>query len=218
MLKKADIIGFYCSSLSWGGLEMNLVLRARWLCDKGRNVSVLCVQNSQIEKEAKKLDLDIIHIRRNLKYCDIVNAIRVNKILARNGIKILWIRNTRDISIAGIVKRISGGKIKIVYQQAMQIGVNKRDIFHTVRFSAIDAWITPLKFLAKQVKIKTRLNLKKVHVVPLGVELDKLIGRKISQSTAREILNIPHNKKFIGVIGRIDPLKGRNTVWLYKSR
>ena len=207
MNKNSAGIGFYCSSLAWGGLEMNLLRRAEWLSQRGWKTTVLCVENSPIDTEARRKSLNVINIRRNFKYCDIVNALRVERILKRNRINLLWIRDTRDISIASLVKRIFN--VKVIYQQAMQIGVNKRDFFHTVRFSAIDAWISPLKFLANQVVKKTRFDAKKIHIVPLGVDVEKLIGKKISRSNARRILNVPDSGKIIGVIGRIDPLKGQ---------
>ncbi len=43
-------IAFYCSSVSWGGLEMNFVRYAEWIANEGYTVHVFCVADSPIHK------------------------------------------------------------------------------------------------------------------------------------------------------------------------
>ncbi len=75
----------------------------------------------------------------------------------------------------GWAKRLSSHSFKLLYQQAMQFGVAKRDVFHTLRFRPIDAWVSTLEFLRNQVERATRFPKERIHVVPLGVDPSRLI-------------------------------------------
>jgi glycosyltransferase involved in cell wall biosynthesis len=202
-------IGFYCSSLGWGGLEMNLLKRAKWWKELGSQVVVFCVDESPIYKKAKDELLRIERVNRNKKYGDRTNAKRVYQLCVKHKINVLWIRDSRDISIAGRIKKLSGNRIVVLYQQAMQLGVKKKDFIHTRRFSRIDIWISPLEFLAKQVREKTKFPPERIHVVPLGVEIQQLLGQTVEKSTARVRYNLDQNVTVLGIIGRIDPKKGQ---------
>ena len=120
----------------------------------------------------------------------------------------MWLRDSRDLQIAGLANKLAGKKAKIVYQQAMQLGVDKKDIFHTMRFKRIDRWIAPLSYLAEQVKTRTNFNPKQISIIPLGVNSEKFRSLP-NQSKARVKLNLPSEAVVLGMVGRIDPLKGQ---------
>jgi glycosyltransferase involved in cell wall biosynthesis len=210
MIKENNNIAFYCSSTSWGGLEMNTVRYAGWMQERGWPVKIFCVKDSKIFEAAANNKIPTIVVNRNRKYADIRNAIRVKKLFKHHNIKLCWFRDTRDFSILGWVKRLSGGDIKLLYQQAMQLGVSKRDILHTQRFKKIDAWVSTLNFLAAQVKSLTRFPHHKIYVVPLGVDFDSLNSAQVDRASAREHYKLDNNAVVYGVIGRLDKLKGQH--------
>jgi glycosyltransferase involved in cell wall biosynthesis len=211
MIKEKNNIAFYCSSTSWGGLEMNTVRYAGWMQERGWPVILFCVQDSKIFEAANEKKIKTVVVNRNRKYADIKNAILVNKLFSKHDIKLCWFRDTRDFALLGWVKRLSGSKLKLIYQQAMQLGVSKRDIFHTQRFKKIDAWVSTLKFLAAQVKTLTRYPHSKIHVVPLGVDLSALNNTATTLAAAREFYKIEKQVFVFGIIGRLDRLKGQHT-------
>jgi glycosyltransferase involved in cell wall biosynthesis len=203
-----DKLGFYCSSISWGGLEMNFTKYATWLNNRNYHVIVYCVENSPIAKTLNKSEIKVRYVSRNKKYFDLINAFKISRLVKEDNVRALWLRDTRDISTIGIAKSLSSKRFKIIYQQAMQIGVNKRDLIHTIRFSKIDAWISPLIFLAKQVTELTRFSPNKISVIPLATEINDS-KRIISKDEARDSLQIPKRIFTIGILGRIDPQKGQ---------
>ena len=201
-------IGFYCSSTGWGGLEMNFIRYAKWFSERNHDVIVYCVQNTPFADKIKDSDLEVSYVRKNKKYYDIINAFRVHDKIKQDGVKVIWIRDTRDISLIGLVKTISGNKIKIIYHQAMQMGTSKRDLLHTIRYSKLDAWITLLPFLAAQIKKRTRFREDRIHIIPEAINLKQGLTNH-SKVDARKALDIPEDKFIIGVLGRIDPHKGQ---------
>lgn len=84
----------------------------------------------------------------------------------------------------------------------------------TLRYRALDAWLTPLPGLGQQVLAKTHLAPAKLHVVPLGIELDKFTVPGPSQLQARQELNLvlPPDAVLLGLIGRFDDGKGQDFV------
>lgn len=189
---------------------MNTVRYARWMHDRGWTVKVFCVEGSHISKHSIEQGLEVVLIRRNKKYFDWINAWRVKNLFAQHEIALCWFRDTRDFDLLGWVKRWSHGRVKLLYQQAMQFGVSKKDFMHTFRFKPVDAWISTLNFLADQVKQQTHFSHEKIHVIPLGVDASRWENDRITQSEARRELGLPLNVKFAGIIGRIDPLKGQH--------
>jgi glycosyltransferase involved in cell wall biosynthesis len=203
-------IAFYCSSVSWGGLEMNFVRYAEWIANEGYTVHVFCVADSPIHKRVLECGLTHTCIAFNKKYFDLKNAFKVAGLFDKEKIDLVWFRDTRDMSLLSWVKKFSSRKLKLIYQQAMQLGVDKKDLFHTLRFLSIDKWIATLNFLKEQVVNRTRFPHNRISVIPLGADTKQIHAKNITQSEARELLNLPKDALIAGIIGRIDPLKGQH--------
>ncbi len=200
-------IGFYCSSMSWGGLEMNSVRYAQALQQENFEIHIYGVEGNSFFQMATDLGLPIQAVPRNKKYFDFKHARSLAKIFQNDGIDIVHFRDNRDLDFLGWVKFFSSGKIKLVYHQAMQLGVPKKDILHTFRFNRIDAWVSTLDYMKKQVLSHTKFSEKKLHVIPLGTNIDSTSIH--SKDEARSLLHLPSNKFLIGVIGRLDEKKGQ---------
>jgi len=203
-------IAFYCSSTSWGGLEMNMVRYAGWMKEEGFVISLYCVAQTPLHDEAVRSGLEVRIIRRNGKYFDLMNAWRVAKTFRDAHVDVCWFRDTRDMDLLGWAKRFSGSRFRLLYQQAMQFGVSKKDLFHTMRFAPIDAWVSTLDFLKQQVITSTNFSPAKIHVVPLGVDSERLTNAPITKQQAREHYGLPAEAFVYGLMGRVDPLKGQH--------
>lgn len=203
-------LGFYCSSTSFGGLELHMVRLASWMHARGWETLLYVIGNSQMAKEGERLGLTIRPIKRNRKYFDLYAASKMSRAFKRDGVDIVWLRDNRDLSVAGIAKSLSGSRIKLVYQQAMELGVSKKDVIHTMRFNKIDAWLSSLPSMAEKVKQNTRLSTERLHVVPLGLELSKFAQTTPSKEEARAKLELPPEPLFVGNIGRFGPKKQQN--------
>ena len=154
METKLNIV-FYCSSLSWGGLEMNVFRNATWMQDLGHDINVLCVSDSKLHEACLSSKLKCTTVVKNKKYFDYKNAKIVGQIVLDLKAHVLWCCDKNDISILSLAKKYRAKKVLLVYQQNMQIGVAKTSPAHTIRLRRIDLWIAPLNYLAEQVKSVT---------------------------------------------------------------
>jgi len=89
----------------------------------------------------------------------------------------------------------------------MQLGVSKKDFLHTLRFNRIDAWVSTLNYMRKQVLTHTRFPSDKLHVIRSGTAIDT--SSALSKEKAREALNLPTDAFIVGVVGRLDEKKGQ---------
>ncbi len=202
-------IGFYCSSVNWSGLEMSLVKRARWWKERGQQAVVFCVDESPVYKKSKEELLRIERVFRNKRTGDRPNARRVYGLCEKHQINVLWIRDSRDIAIAGQVKRFSGNRMVLLYQQATHFGARMKGWMQTRRLNRIDIWVTPLEFLGRQVMGRTNFPSERIHVIPTGVDIQQLLFQTVEKSAGRMRYNLDANATLIGIIGRIDPSKGQ---------
>jgi D-inositol-3-phosphate glycosyltransferase len=200
-------IAFYCSSISWGGLEMNTIRYAQALQLEGFEICIYGVVGTSLFKSATELELQVQAVPRNKKYFDFKYSRSLAKIFQKDGIDIVHFRDNRDLDFLGWAKFYSSRRIKLVYHQAMQLGVSKKDFLHTLRFNRIDAWVSTLDYMKKQVLSHTRFPEKKLHVIPLGAAIDATTI--LSKEDARVALNLPNDKFLVGVIGRLDEKKGQ---------
>ena len=201
-------LAYLCGPLSWGGLEMNQLRNAVWMKARGHEVVVFAQRESAIAKEAKQLGVSVINIGAHKKYYDLSSARKLAKLIRVNEVSHLIVRSPLDMGVASLTKTLIGAKLHLSYFMEMQIGVSKRDILHTIRYSRFDVWSCPLPWLEDQVKSLTKFSHHKIHQIPSGLDLAPFTSLP-NQSAAREELGLPLELPLFGLIGRFDLQKGQ---------
>jgi D-inositol-3-phosphate glycosyltransferase len=208
---------FYCASPSWGGLEMNVLRLARWLRERGLEVTLLPRDGTPLHREAAVDGCPVEPVGPHRKYVDFAAARDIRSRLRRLGATTLFVFHRDDLDLAAWVKILHGPPLKLVYQQHMQLGVSRRDPVHAFRYGRYDAWISPLESLRAEVLAKTRLRRETVRVIPLGIDA-AFYGSETGAGTgdaaaareaARNYFGIPPGGTLFGIIGRIEPGKGQ---------
>lgn len=198
------------SSTGWGGLERNLVRYASWMGELGHEVELNCVPESPLANAVLNHPISIRFIQRQRRYYPWKEARELRKHLRKNAFEFLWIRDPRDLSLcSAAVRRTS---TRFIFHQGMQILQPKRSPLHFIRFQPIDAWVAPLMQLQEQTLQNTPISNDKIHVIPLGLEDDWFDERTHSRAEARASLGLPEDAKIAGLFGRIDSLKGQETL------
>ena len=134
---------------------------------------------------------------------------KIGQSLRNKGIKTLMVFDNKDLDVIAWAKNLFFKGLKVIYQQQMQIGINKRDFIHDFRFKMINYWITPLQYLKNEVLEKTNVNADKIKVIPLCTQISRFVDREHSKLEARQALNILPKAPLLGIIGRITEKKGQ---------
>ena len=197
---------YLCTSNSWGGLEMNQLRNASWMTECKVEVTVIGENNTPLKKACEEAKIPYISIPTHRKYYDFKSGKHLARILRNLSATHLLVRDTRDLSLAVIAKRHSN--VHLSYFMEMQLGVKKKHLLHTLRYSHIDLWSCPLHWLKNQVLTMTNMEPQRVCVIPSGLDLQAL-HTNLDQRAAREALNLPMDVPIFGLIGRFDPHKGQ---------
>ena len=172
-------------------------------------MQIIALAGSPLAAQAERQELPVVFLTNPWKALDVPAAWRLRRLLRSHGTRVLIVTSNRDLGLAALCKRWLMPGLRIVYQQHMQLGVAKRDPVHTWRYRALDAWLTPLPGLARQVIQHTRLNPRRLHVVPLGIELDHFLEPDLTLQQARLQLGLPPHGQLLGLVGRFDMGKGQ---------
>ena len=206
-MKKIAIV---ITSTGWGGLEMNTIKLAQQFVKLEHDILFITTENTRIYEEGKKVFHKVRTLRLPKKYFDFKNALKLSVILKQENIDNVIIINNRDIDLLSITKKLFYKKLKIIYQQQMQVGVNKKDIIHTLRYKALQYWICPLPYLKKEVIEKTNFPPERIKIIPLGINVEKFAAAKYNKPEALQKLDIKNKLPLLGIIGRIDRKKGQD--------
>lgn len=199
-----------CLSNSWGGLEINVVRWSTWLKGRGCNIFLYAYPDSPLAGRALSERLSVRLVRSTFRYGDLLNARQLAAAMHSDGVDIALVHRNHDLFLTVLSKLMARPPLRLVYVQHMQLGIDKKDWFHTWEYGQLDAWITPLPFLANNVASRTRLDPRKIEIIPFGIEIGRFTDRLPSKEKAREHLRLPGNVPIAGVVGRLDSKKGQH--------
>ena len=202
-------LAFLITSTGWGGLEMNVLKLGAELKQRGFSILLISQEKSTIYQRAGDVFESTLLINFKKKYFDFKTAKRVATDLKKNSIHQVMVFDNRDLDVISWAKRCYFKKLKIVYQQHMQIGINKKSLFHTLRYKSIHTWISPLQYLKDEVASRTKFPVERVRVIPIGLDTARFANNAISQQEARSVLGINTSFPLLGIIGRISEKKGQ---------
>lgn len=209
---KLSPIAIYCSSGSWGGLELNTARLASWIVERHHAITLFCLQDSPLATYASSRHIPYRLIPRHQRYFDLSKALIVKRLLNQLNIRILLLVDNRDLDFGGLVKLLCRNRIRLIYQQQMRLGISKKDPVHTYRFRRLDAWITLLPYMKKEILANTRFPEEKIHLIPLGIDTSFLLESLPEKRFARKQLDLPAGGMIMGILGRLDRQKGQHLV------
>ncbi len=204
-------IAFVCFSRSLGGLELSTLRLARAMAARGISATVIVPESSELERRARAMDLHIIVITPKRKYGDLFAARRLARVLKEHRIDLALLMQSQDIHLAAIASLFSV-PTKFVFYQQMQSRFNKRGFVHTWMFSRLSLWITLTQAMKKDVLECTRVPKGKIEVVPLGIDVRRFDPRGFESSNERQRFDLPLKGRIVGVLGRLDKLKGQHVL------
>ncbi len=204
--QKIDTV-IFCSSRSCGGLELNTFKLAAELRKRGNSIMVFASKNSLIAEKCEQFEIPCRIQPKFLKYFDLFSAWKLAFKLAKLGCKNVITTFHPDLSLLANTK-LFNPKINLLHQQHMHIGRKKKDVFHRFRYSKINFWVSPLNLLADDVVRLSPITREKIRIIPLGVDLNKLMPEMPREDYRNQFGIKPHDILF-GLIGRIDRQKGQ---------
>jgi D-inositol-3-phosphate glycosyltransferase len=202
-------IAFICFSASLGGLELTTVRLARDLKARMADCLLIVPPGTPLADQALKNGLEAEFLNPKLKYGDLLAGFRLGRILSSRRVEIAILMQSKDINVA-IIAALAYPRLKLVYYQQMQSGINKRDLLHTWMYSKLSHWICLTNRMKQEVVEHTRVREEMISVVPLGRDMRLFDPMTHGQRVARERYGLPlDGRPVVGTLGRLDPQKGQ---------
>lgn len=173
---------------------------------------------SEIARRSRRASLPFLPISNLFRRFSVSAIWRLYRDLRAMHVHSVIVNTSADLTHILFARLLARKKVRIIFVQHMQIGVSKRDLFHSWQYRRIDAWISPLPFLSRQVESRTRIAPEKIHEIPFGIELDRFIEQKPCRTRARLHLGLPVTGMITGMVGRLDPQKNQKLLLLAADR
>lgn len=203
-------VGFICTSKSSGGLEMLMSNICLWLQQRGNDCIFICSENSYISNFTKRNSIRSFDVEKSRKLFDFKTARKVKKIIKEENISAIISGDNKDLNLCYLVKKMTNRELNHIFIQNMQIGIKKKDLYHTVIYNKIDYWVSPLEWLKNQVLELTNMKPEKIVVIPHGFDAKKFSEERISKIEARKSFGLKQDEFYLGILGRIDIKKGQD--------
>jgi glycosyltransferase involved in cell wall biosynthesis len=201
-------IAIICNSGAWGGLEINLVKLAGWLQQRGNEVHFYTNRNAAPWKHATTAGIPVFPYDSYKKLLDIKTIRNLSAALHTHKYPLVLIGRSKDIGTAVFAKWWSAVPTRLVFLQQMNVGVHKRDPYHTVIFNQLHRWLAPLELHKEEALHYTRIHPSKIEVLPLCIDVSLFYQVANRRVEARERFGLPADAFIMGIIGRPDPGKG----------
>jgi len=201
-----------CGSPSWGGIEIYILRTIEKLTELGNEVSLLCPPHSNIEKNAREKGIKAYPIlkRGAGRFDSIVN---LRKLLKENKFEVIHTHLSNDLWVIVPALRNSRHKTKLILSKCMASGVKKKDILHKQLYNRTDTIIAVSNFIKQNVLDTCPVNESKVDVVPDAIDLTRFNPALYDGKKIRNELGINESTIVVGMVGRMSPGKGHETLF-----
>ncbi len=211
-------------SRSWGGAEIYAVDLVRWLNQAGEHATLWCPKSSPMEKRALEYKLPLITeplAQRSIG----VSLPHISQRLSDLGADILHVHWSGGLWTTWGIKRwqiIWGGRksgqgpVRKIYHTHMWMTYRKRDPFHRMAYSELDALLVAGPRARDLFQEVTTVPKERMYFSPYGIDFERISHLRPSDSPSRQQIKNEIRKDLewnsdgfvIGYFGRIDRQKG----------
>ncbi|AZO93885.1 glycosyltransferase [Halocella sp. SP3-1] len=204
-------IFFLNTCVEWGGGEKWTFETAQELAERGYEVVVGSVKESELFQRAKAAGMKTkaVPIKNSLSVLNPVKLFSFVNYLRDEIIEVLFMNLSQDLKFGGIAGKIAGIE-RIIYRRGLAIPI--RDRFYT-RFllnNCITDIIANSYTIKKTILQNTAnwLNENKIKVIYNGIKIKEIEDKINYQSNIRKEFNIKADTLLIASIGRLNKQKG----------
>lgn len=193
----------------FGGLEIQMVKRAKDNNVRGGNSVYITSSGTQHEAYAKEMNLTLVNMEMNFKYLDFITATKLGKLFIKYNSNVCVVAHSSHLSTVVLARNLFKKDVSIIFYQQLESGVNKKDFFHNWIYSNTDGVIVLTDLMQRTIIDKTIIAPVKVKKIQYGLDLSKLNPELYNKADSRSKFNLPKDAFIIGLVGRIEHTKGQ---------
>lgn len=199
-------------SNAWGGLEQTALSDVRLLQQAGFRVMLLVRDGSPIHAAATDTPgLQVVTVSEKVRnYFDQGLIRKIRQLVDKHGINLVHCHQTTLLGsiVPALFRR---PRVALVASRHILNSHNKRDPIHALIYRRVDYVLVLSQTMKRNLRATMPLEEKKLRTVNLGIDLARFDPSRAVRSL-REEWGIPENAFLVGVVGRLDPMKGQDLV------
>jgi glycosyltransferase involved in cell wall biosynthesis len=199
-------------SNAWGGLEQTALSDVRMLMQNGLKVTLLVKENSPID-HAVKMESPQIRLvycpDRVRNYADAGLWRQMRYLVDSEGVNLVHCHQTTVLG--SIVPALVGrAHVALVVSRHILNSHNKRDPLHALIYRRVDYMLVLSQTMRRNLAATFPVPEKKLRIVNLAIDLDRFNPNLVNRGEMRAEWGLPENAFVVGLVGRIDPMKGQD--------
>ena len=206
--KKLNILQIINEPWTSGITEYGLLL-SKGLKKKGHNVIIAGLKGTPVENGAKSngIKYEIIDQINSLSPFNVYNSIsRINKILKKENINIINAHRAEGQSLSIISNKLTGNRAVLIRTRGDQ-RVTKNNFLNRCLYRDLTDRVIVASQMAKENHFTGFDISGKIRVIPSAVDTD-VFNPRASGEKFRINYGIKKDEYLVGIIGRLDPVKG----------
>jgi glycosyltransferase involved in cell wall biosynthesis len=195
----------FCTSDSWGGLELYAATLMIELSKVGVNIIAICKPGSKIYEHlsAHNIKCESMPGYDKLNFAAVK---RIKSLITEHDAKVLHVHFHRDIWPASMALR-SDNKRKLYLSIYMGVG-RKKDILHRWIYSRVNGVFTSSRELNSRLPELYPINKERIHYLPYGRTISDYSIDPVNRAEIRSRHGFSEDETVVGTMIRIDPGKG----------
>ena len=196
----------FCTSRSWGGMEMRVLQTSIDLRALGHKITVFCYPQSSLHKEAlaEGFDCFTLPFRNGIHPLMIF---KLRKYLQTQNFNIVHVQFSRDLRfLIPAIKKTS--KIPIVLTKRVGSYIKKKDFLHKYLYSNVDLVLAISQVIKRNVVDTCPIDDARVLIHYNGIKVEKYKSALAKRDEIRKSMDVKHGFSVISLMGRLSPGKG----------
>jgi len=174
------------------------------------NTILIASGNTPINNALVNMGIEIFKTEPVDKRLRFFSILQINRFLKEKKTKAFIVTKPNEIFIGTMIKILSGLKLKIIYYQQVSLNFKKHRLLYSFLFNWVDRWITPVDYIRKEAIEQKWSWRKDIEVIPHSLNLTSYSKNHLKKDKARDNLDLPVDKKMIGILGRHNPRKNQD--------
>jgi glycosyltransferase involved in cell wall biosynthesis len=188
-------------------MEMITLTFARELLKRNFKVDLLCVENSQIHKEAISLKINAIPIKINAFHL-LKNLFKISRIIKQSNYELVHTQASKDLWLIVPALKIIRSKIPLVLTKQVGSYLIKKHFPYNFLYNRISKAFAISTEIKNNLVQTTNLTEDDIEIVFNGIDTEKFCPEKADKTKIKNEFGIKDNEIVIGMIARISPGKG----------
>ncbi len=192
------------SSCGWGGQEIRILTEATGMMERGHQLHILCVDGSNIHREAVKRGIPVTGLPIGRKNIAGLRAIR--RWLHDNPVDVVNTHSSTDSWLVALARLGLKKRIPVVRTRHISALIPQNWATRWLYTKGCDFVVTTGERLREYVVERTHLAAEKTLSVPTGIDAQRFVSG--DRHTARQALKLPEHRIIIGIVATIRTWKG----------